>query len=199
MSLLAYVGKIYSYEKTSISLFQLKKIIENLPNNPLSTQITLQNISEEYNNLNEDLEMNIPQNIKPIFTYSLKQLQYLIPKIKNNDLRNYFKKEIDLENTKILIKGFLVGYQQPQFLKNGLIDVGVFEKLLESHNLNSAVDYLISLGVISSDPNEDYEKSIWRARLDLFEQCQKSNDPLLKIIAFRKIKFLELMLLENLN
>lgn len=199
MSLLAYVGKIYSYEKTSISLFQLKKIIENLPNNPLSTQITLQNISVEYNNLNEDLEMNIPQNIKPIFTYSLKQLQYLIPKIKNNDLRNYFKKEIDLENTKILIKGFLVGYQQPQFLKNGLIDVGVFEKLLESHNLNSAVDYLISLGVISSDPNEDYEKSIWRARLDLFEQCQKSNDPLLKIIAFRKIKFLELMLLENLN
>lgn len=202
MSELAFLGKIYSYEKSTITIDKLKLILKTIPDDISLLKVSDKyDIQQEYRNLTEDIEMNISKSLKKLFIKNLFELQNLIPKIKNSHLKNYFKKEIDLENVRVLIKYHLLAYLKPKFLKNGFVSIDVFEDLIKINDFKQIIKKLASLGFLLPDDINygDFEKSIWLTRLELLDQLQQTNDPPAKIFAFYKIKLIELMLLKNLN
>ncbi len=212
MTEFALLGKIYSYEKTAMTIDELKLAIKNIPDISDLKKIAKPNIQEEYDNLTNDLDLNLDEKIKIFFIENIYRLQYAIPSIKNKFLKNYFKTLVDFENIIILIKFYLLQNFKPRFLKNGWLPKKIYENLLAENDLKKAllelesfVENSVSHSILEqtiksiyADTSGDYDKIILLAKLDLLEELRNSSDPLAKIFGFYKTKTTELFLEENL-
>lgn len=218
----AFLGKIYFYEKNSLSPENIKEIVSNLDDQEKIKIIIKNNLGIYFkkelkdfyqkwiNLLSKDKILNLNKEERILISGDLENISEYITKIKDNSLRQFFEKFIDIYNIKIFIKSKILEIDENiPYIKNGSIPKEAFENLKDEKNIEKCFEKLEKdskfkeiKNLINSLKKEDFknfEKIIKITEIKILERLKKESDYFKKILSFLKLKYFELNFINNLS